>query len=131
VDVALGVENRIRKEPGRAPIAPAKFYSLTDGEQNTREQVHKARSHPWISQDVPVRGFIYDVNTGRPTEVFGLTPGTIQSPSGPVTHLLLAEPAQLVGLLTGRIRWPHRRERVRQRSRGLVVADDRSTLRRC
>jgi carbonic anhydrase len=35
----------------------------------TKEQVRKARSHPWISQEVPVRGFIYDVNTGRLSEV--------------------------------------------------------------
>jgi len=63
------LEDRLRKETGRAPIAPARFYSFTDVEQNTREQIQKARSHPWISQDVPVRGFIYDVNTGRLTEV--------------------------------------------------------------
>jgi carbonic anhydrase len=64
------LEDRLRKETGQAPIAPARFYSFTDVEQNTREQIQKARSHPWISQDVPVRGFIYDVNTGRLTEVF-------------------------------------------------------------
>ena len=63
------LEDRLRKETGRAPIAPARFYSFTDVEENTREQIQKARSHPWISQDVPVRGFIYDVNTGRLTEV--------------------------------------------------------------
>jgi carbonic anhydrase len=63
------LEVRLRKETGRAPIAPARFYSFTDVEQNTREQIQKARSHPWISQDVPVRGFIYDVNTGRLSEV--------------------------------------------------------------
>ncbi len=63
------LEDRLRTETGTAPIAPARFYSFTDVEQNTREQIQKARSHPWISQDVPVRGFIYDVNTGRLTEV--------------------------------------------------------------
>jgi carbonic anhydrase len=64
------LENRLRKETGRAPIAPAKFYSFTDAEQNTREQIQKARSHPWISPEVPVRGFVFDVNTGRLSEVF-------------------------------------------------------------
>ncbi|MGA7088285.1 MAG: carbonic anhydrase [Candidatus Dormiibacterota bacterium] len=63
------LEGRLREETGQAPIAPARFYSFTDVEQNTREQIEKARSHPWISQDVPVRGFIYDVNTGRLSEV--------------------------------------------------------------
>ena len=60
----------LRKETGRAPIAPARFYSFTDAEENTREQMQKARSHPWIPRDVPVRGFIFDVSTGRLSEVF-------------------------------------------------------------
>ena len=64
------LEDRLRKETGRAPIAPAKFYSFTDAEANTKEQIFKARSHPWISPDVPVRGFVYDVHTGRLSEVF-------------------------------------------------------------
>src|SRR5580692_10339218 len=49
------LEERLRKETGKAPIAPAKFYSFTDVEKNTREQIHKARSHPWIAPEVPVR----------------------------------------------------------------------------
>jgi carbonic anhydrase len=64
------LEDRLRKETGKAPIAPARFYSFTDVEANTREQMLKARSHPWISPEVPVRGFIYDVKTGRLSEVF-------------------------------------------------------------
>src|SRR5580658_9465303 len=63
-------EDRLRKETGRAPIAPARFYSFTDAEANTKEQIQKARSHPWISPDVPVRGFVFDVLTGRLSEVF-------------------------------------------------------------
>ena len=39
----------------------------------TKEQIQKARSHPWISLDVPVRGFVYDVGTGRLSEVFADT----------------------------------------------------------
>jgi carbonic anhydrase len=64
------LQERLRGETGKSPIAPAEFYSFTDPEQNTREQMLKARSHPWISPDVPVRGFIFDVFTGRLTEVF-------------------------------------------------------------
>ncbi len=67
------LEDRLRKETGQAPIAPARFYSFTDAEANTREQVQKARSHPWISQEVPIRGFVYDVKTGRLSEVFADT----------------------------------------------------------
>jgi carbonic anhydrase len=64
------LEDRLRKETGRAPIAPARFYSFTDPVKNTKEQIQKARSHPWISQEVPIRGFVYDVKTGRLSEVF-------------------------------------------------------------
>jgi carbonic anhydrase len=64
------MEDRLRKETGKAPIAPAKFYSFTDVEENTREQIQKARSHPWISEEVPIRGFVYDVKIGTLTEVF-------------------------------------------------------------
>jgi carbonic anhydrase len=63
------LEDRLRDDTGMAPIAPATFYSFTDVEQNTREQIEKARSHPWISPDVPVRGFIYDIGSGRLSEV--------------------------------------------------------------
>ena len=64
------MQERLRKETGQAPIAPATFYSFTDAAENTREQIQKARSHPWISRDVPIRGFVYDVHTGRLSEVF-------------------------------------------------------------
>jgi carbonic anhydrase len=64
------LEERLRKETGQAPIAPARFYSFTDAETNTTEQIQKARSHPWISPDIPIRGFVYDVTTGRLSEVF-------------------------------------------------------------
>jgi carbonic anhydrase len=63
------LQARLRDETGKSPIAPATFYSFTDAEENTREQILKARSHPWISPDVAVRGFVYDVYTGRLSEV--------------------------------------------------------------
>ena len=63
------LENKLRKETGKSPIAPSKFYSFTDAEANTKEQILQARSHPWISKDVPIRGFVFDVKTGRLSEV--------------------------------------------------------------
>src|SRR6201995_2568334 len=62
------MEDRLRKETGQAQIVPARFYSLADCEENTREQMQKARLHPWIPQEVPVRGFVFDVSTGRLSE---------------------------------------------------------------
>ena len=40
-----------------------RFFSYSDPKQNTQEQTNKVRSHPWIAKDVPVRGFILDVET--------------------------------------------------------------------
>jgi carbonic anhydrase len=64
-----GLEDQLRKDTGQVSIAPARFYSFSDVEENTREQMQKARLHPWISPDVPIRGFIYDVHTGQLREV--------------------------------------------------------------
>jgi carbonic anhydrase len=63
------LEDRLVKETGQTAIAPARFYSFTDVEANTKEQVAKVKSHPWLSNDIPVRGFIFDVKTGRLSEV--------------------------------------------------------------
>lgn len=60
---------RMRDETGSYPVAPARFYTFTDVEENTREQMQKVRTHPWIAADIPVRGLIFDVHTGRLTEV--------------------------------------------------------------
>jgi len=46
--------------------------SYKDPEENTREQIKKVRSHPWIAKEVPVSGFIFDVDTGRLSEVKAL-----------------------------------------------------------
>ena len=62
-------EARLRSESSEWPIAPARFFSFTDPVANTREQVRKTRSHPWIAAEVPVRGFVLDVGTGLLTEV--------------------------------------------------------------
>jgi carbonic anhydrase len=31
----------------------------------------RVKSHPWIPKHIPVRGFVYDVKTGRLKEVEG------------------------------------------------------------
>jgi len=54
---------------GDASPAPMRFFSYKDPEQNTLEQIKKVRSHPWIAKEVPVRGVIFDVDTGSLREV--------------------------------------------------------------
>jgi carbonic anhydrase len=60
---------KLTASTGDASPAPMRFFSYSDPEQNTREQIDKVRSHPWIAKDVPVRGFIFDVQTGLLREV--------------------------------------------------------------
>src|SRR3954462_7299966 len=49
--------------------APMRFFAYRDPEENTRAQIAKVRSHPWIDSAVPVRGFVFDMKTGRLSEV--------------------------------------------------------------
>jgi carbonic anhydrase len=63
---------KLRASTGDASPAPMRFFSFKDPEENTREQIKKVRSHPWIAKEVPVRGFIFDVDTGRLSEVKAL-----------------------------------------------------------
>src|SRR5271156_1030801 len=54
---------------GDASPAPMRLFAFKDPEENTREQIKKVRSHPWIAKDVPVRGFVFDVETGLLREI--------------------------------------------------------------
>ena len=54
---------------GKIAVAPECFHAFSDVEENVRIQILKVRSHPWFNPDVVVRGFFYDVRTGRLTEV--------------------------------------------------------------
>ena len=49
---------------GDSSPAPMRFFSYKDPEQHTREQIKEVRSHPWIAKDIPVRGFVFDMETG-------------------------------------------------------------------
>jgi carbonic anhydrase len=60
---------KLSASTGDASPAPMRFFSYEDPEENTREQIKKVRSHPWIAKDVPVRGLIFDVETGLLREV--------------------------------------------------------------
>jgi len=65
-----------------ASPAPMRLFSFKDPEQNTREQIERVRSHPWISKEIPVRGFIFDVATGLLTEVQGMHASKSTAPAG-------------------------------------------------
>ena len=60
---------RLEKQTGTAVVAPLYFHAFSDLENNVRRQIERVRSHPWVPKQIPVRGFIYDVKTGKLREV--------------------------------------------------------------
>ncbi len=63
------LREKLESETGVSTVSPVTFHTFDDLESNVRRQVQKVQSHPWIPDSVSVRGFIYDVETGRLAEV--------------------------------------------------------------
>jgi carbonic anhydrase len=63
------LRGRIQKRAGTAAVAPAFFYAFQDVDENVRQQLQKLRTHPWVPKSVTVRGFVYDVTSGRLREI--------------------------------------------------------------
>jgi carbonic anhydrase len=61
--------DRLAKESGKSVVTPSHFHAFGDLSKNVRRQVSKIRSHPWIPSSIPVRGFVFDVKTGKLKEV--------------------------------------------------------------
>jgi len=65
----LDLRTRIQNRAGTAAIAPAFFFAFQNIDENVRHQLQKLRTHPWIPQSIAIRGFVYDVSTGRLREI--------------------------------------------------------------
>jgi carbonic anhydrase len=63
------LRRRIQNRAGTAAVSPAFFYAFQTIEENVRHQLEKLRNHPWIPKTMTIRGFVYDVTTGRLREV--------------------------------------------------------------
>jgi carbonic anhydrase len=63
------LKGRLIKETKVVASSPEAFHSFGDVETNVQEQIQKLKSHPWIPKEIPVRGFVYNVKTGRLKEV--------------------------------------------------------------
>ncbi len=63
------LRERLRWETGTDTAAPETFGAFGNVEENVRRQILRLRSHPWIPREIPVRGFVYDVHSGKLTEV--------------------------------------------------------------
>jgi carbonic anhydrase len=62
---------RVQNRTGTAAVSPAFFYAFQNIDENVRHQLEKLRTHPWVPKDVVVRGFVYDVTSGRLREIAG------------------------------------------------------------
>ena len=60
---------RLESGSGTSSPTPAHFLNFTQLDKNVWRQIHKLRGHPWIPNEIPVRGFIFDVESGRLREV--------------------------------------------------------------
>lgn len=65
---------RLQALSGTTAVSPAVFGAFADVEQSVREQVQKVVGHPWLSSIASVRGFVYDIETGRLSEVAAQSP---------------------------------------------------------
>jgi carbonic anhydrase len=63
------LRRKLQALTGTAAITPSSFWTFRNLEDNVREQVQKLQAHPWIPDALPIRGFVYDVRTGKLTEV--------------------------------------------------------------
>jgi carbonic anhydrase len=60
---------RLAQKMGTSSDTPVHFHAFDDLEANVRQQIERVKSHPWIPKHIPVRGFVYDVKTGKLNEV--------------------------------------------------------------
>src|SRR5512146_812428 len=63
------LRSRLERSTGRSAVVPACFHSFRDVEENVQRQIERLKSHAWIPSQVAVRGFVYEVETGRLREV--------------------------------------------------------------
>jgi carbonic anhydrase len=64
---------KLTASTGDSSPAPMRFFSYHDPAQNAREQIRAVRAHPWIAKEIPVRGFVFDMQTGLLSEIEQVT----------------------------------------------------------
>ena len=59
----------IEKAAGGPANVPVRFHAFVDPEENVRKQLQALHRHSWIHDELTIRGFVFDVKTGRLKEV--------------------------------------------------------------
>lgn len=65
------LHHKIAIEAGKPASAPLRFHAFREVDGNVREQVARLASHSWLQNRVKIRGFVFEVETGRLREVSG------------------------------------------------------------
>jgi carbonic anhydrase len=58
------LRTKLAQETG-ADASAIDFLPFSDLEQSVRDDVHRIKESPFIPKEIPARGFIYDVRTGK------------------------------------------------------------------
>ncbi len=66
------LQKRLTEETG-ADASGIDFLTFADLEESVRDDVRRIRESPFIPDEVPVSGFVYDVRTGQLQQVVGPT----------------------------------------------------------
>jgi carbonic anhydrase len=69
--------HKLEDQTGESAVAPVHFHAFKDLEENVRQQVARIKNHPYV-RNIPVRGFIYDVKSGKLNGVAESRPRTAQ-----------------------------------------------------
>jgi carbonic anhydrase len=64
-----GIRAKIRNSTGIAADTPLDFHTFDNIDENVTRQLKRLRAHPWIPKSINIRGFVYDVATGRLREI--------------------------------------------------------------
>jgi carbonic anhydrase len=68
------LRGKLAEETGADPSG-IDFLPFADLEESVREDVRRIRESPFIPDNIPVSGFVYDVRTGRLEQVERAAPG--------------------------------------------------------
>jgi carbonic anhydrase len=63
------MHKKVEEEAGLPPSSPVRFYAFKDVEKNVREQLSRLAEHSWVREGMTIRGFVFDVKTGKLKEV--------------------------------------------------------------
>src|SRR6202021_1698847 len=50
------LEAKLEAATNAAAVSPQRFYAFPDLEKNVRQQIQRVKSHPWIPENISVRG---------------------------------------------------------------------------